>query len=546
MATQVKRRRGTTAENDNFTGAMAEFTFDTETHHIRVHDGVKQGGYVIPVITDPLNPGSYTKVTIDDQGLVIGAEPLSADDLPNEIPMDKVFGLPLALENKQDKIYAGENIVINETTISAIDTKYTAGEGIDITDNVISATGGSGGTSNYNNLTNKPSINSVELSGNKTLSDLGIQPAGDYATTGELAEKQDTISDLGAIRTNASAGAGAATTISGYGDVVTHNANEFQVAGDYATKAELGQKQDTISDLNTIRSDASTGAGLSPQVSTNTSDITTLKGKVQEIESARVPNAIIVGSPIIQQGQISGFSNEDYMQFPFLVDLTNKRFTINFCFTTGDDVTTQQNILDSYFGLALAIRNGKGLMAISHNGTSWMGEIVGTMTIDPNTTYYAQLSWNRINYQTKLSTDGTIFTPDMNFGSIQSPYPRTMFIGGSPDLFGPGTAHPFKGSINFYKCSFYEEDVEKWQGMDDVGLATRATTSLDNLDAAGQARFDAKANASDFNTHTADTVAHVTQSEKDAWDGKFDASKIVFTTSTPTEFVDGTIYFVGE
>ena len=34
--------------------------------------------------------------------------------------------------------------------------------------------GGSGGTSNYTDLTNKPSINSVELIGNKTLADLGI------------------------------------------------------------------------------------------------------------------------------------------------------------------------------------------------------------------------------------------------------------------------------------------------------------------------------------------------------------------------------------
>ena len=39
--------------------------------------------------------------------------------------------------------------------------------------------GGGGGTTDYNALTNKPSINSVELSGNKTLSDLGIQSAID-------------------------------------------------------------------------------------------------------------------------------------------------------------------------------------------------------------------------------------------------------------------------------------------------------------------------------------------------------------------------------
>lgn len=43
-----------------------------------------------------------------------------------------------------------------------------------ITNGVISAIGGGGGTSDYSLLLNKPSINGVELSGNKTTSDLGI------------------------------------------------------------------------------------------------------------------------------------------------------------------------------------------------------------------------------------------------------------------------------------------------------------------------------------------------------------------------------------
>ena len=38
--------------------------------------------------------------------------------------------------------------------------------------------GGGGGVSSYNELTDKPSIESVTLSGNKTLSDLGITKAG--------------------------------------------------------------------------------------------------------------------------------------------------------------------------------------------------------------------------------------------------------------------------------------------------------------------------------------------------------------------------------
>ena len=43
--------------------------------------------------------------------------------------------------------------------------------------------GGGGGTSNYNDLSNKPSINGVTLSGNKTSEDLGISGGGGLTLT---------------------------------------------------------------------------------------------------------------------------------------------------------------------------------------------------------------------------------------------------------------------------------------------------------------------------------------------------------------------------
>ena len=43
--------------------------------------------------------------------------------------------------------------------------------------------GGGGGTSNYNNLSNKPQVNSITLSGNKSLSDLGIANVDNTAET---------------------------------------------------------------------------------------------------------------------------------------------------------------------------------------------------------------------------------------------------------------------------------------------------------------------------------------------------------------------------
>lgn len=48
MAIQVQRRRGTTAQNDAFTGALAEFTYDTDLNEIRGHDGARAGGWNIP------------------------------------------------------------------------------------------------------------------------------------------------------------------------------------------------------------------------------------------------------------------------------------------------------------------------------------------------------------------------------------------------------------------------------------------------------------------------------------------------------------------
>ena len=56
------------------------------------------------------------------------------------------------------------------------------------------------GTSDYNGLINKPQINSIELIGNKTLDELGIQPKGDYALTSDIpTSTSDLTNDSGFI-----------------------------------------------------------------------------------------------------------------------------------------------------------------------------------------------------------------------------------------------------------------------------------------------------------------------------------------------------------
>lgn len=85
------------------------------------------------------------------------------------------------LANKQDILVSGVNIkTINHETL--------LGEGN------IRITGG-GGTSDYEDLDNKPSINNIELSGNKSLNDLGIQPAGSYALASDIPTNLSELTD---------------------------------------------------------------------------------------------------------------------------------------------------------------------------------------------------------------------------------------------------------------------------------------------------------------------------------------------------------------
>ena len=59
MAQQWQLRRGTTEQNNTFTGAIGEVTVDTTTHELRVHDGTTAGGYTIgeSIITNKISGG---------------------------------------------------------------------------------------------------------------------------------------------------------------------------------------------------------------------------------------------------------------------------------------------------------------------------------------------------------------------------------------------------------------------------------------------------------------------------------------------------------
>ena len=45
MPTVLQFRRGTTSQNNSFTGAIGEITYDTDKDVLRIHDGSTAGGF---------------------------------------------------------------------------------------------------------------------------------------------------------------------------------------------------------------------------------------------------------------------------------------------------------------------------------------------------------------------------------------------------------------------------------------------------------------------------------------------------------------------
>ena len=131
-----------------------------------------------------------------------------------------------ALDGKQNVLTAGDNIQIVDGVISATDTTYTAGTGISIVNGVISNTQTS---AQWGNITGTLS--------NQT----DLQNA--------LNAKQDTISDLSSIRSNAQNGASAYNTIQTYGDIVTYNAADFATSAQGTLASTALQPGDNISEL---------------------------------------------------------------------------------------------------------------------------------------------------------------------------------------------------------------------------------------------------------------------------------------------------------
>ena len=117
MPTQVQFRRGTTTQNNSFTGAAGELSVDTTLDTIRVHDGSTAGGFEIvqKAATQTLTNKTLTSPTINSPTLAMGTNKITG------------LGDPTADQDAATKTYV--DTAVASVPVGDI-TAVTAGTGL--------------------------------------------------------------------------------------------------------------------------------------------------------------------------------------------------------------------------------------------------------------------------------------------------------------------------------------------------------------------------------------------------------------------------------
>ena len=158
MPTQVQFRRGTTAQNNSFTGAAGELSVNTSNSTIRVHDGSTAGGSELATVASTSNATNLTTGTLNSARLptsgVAAATYGNATNIPS-ITVDALGRITSASNVAISATVANTQItgLITSAQIASVANTQITGT---ITAAQLASTGVAATT--YGNATNIPSI----------------------------------------------------------------------------------------------------------------------------------------------------------------------------------------------------------------------------------------------------------------------------------------------------------------------------------------------------------------------------------------------------
>lgn len=270
---------------------------------------------------------------------------------------------------------------VNTLTLEAGDNITLEQEGSTLT---INSTGGGGGTGDYTDLTNKPKINNVELSGNKSTSDLGI-----------------VIPDVSNFITKDANNLTYYTKTSDLSNVATSGSYN-----DLSNKPDLSTKQDKIDSTHKLDADLVDDTNSTNKF-VSASDKTTWNEK---------QDTLTAGTGIdITNNVISATGGENTKIFMLTTNFNNVNSAISF---SQSDIQTLNKFIDSYLANENCILMAKKMRFRTsstdtfdfYNVSSYAIKVGNTLTI----TFYRPFLTGSYNSSSSLLGQRSINLPNVS------------------------------------------------------------------------------------------------------------------------------------
>lgn len=427
----------------------------------------------------------------------------------------EVVATQMDLEGKQDVLTAGSNITISDNVISATDTTYTAGTGIDITGTTISA-------------------------------DTSV-----VATQNDLAGKQDVLtagSNI-TIQNNVISASAAPQVQSNWNESDPTAVSYIQNKPDlsiYATDSELSAglatKQDTIGDLSDIRSGAALGA-------TSVQDVTVDGVSVVSNGVA----AITMSSSTQQQANWAetDTTSVTYIQNKPDLSIYAESADLATVATTGDydDLLNKPTIPSFDSTQMAAINSGVNSTKVGNYDTHIADTTIHVTSTD-------KTNWNaKENASNKAQTLDPTSTTEFPSSAATANFVNSSVASATANFLGnyeladlglnyPATTSQIETALDGYSFSttptnndyvYVEVKNPQTTGIDDEvqrykfnGTSWLYEYTLNNssFTAAEKAAIDSgidSAKVAVYDAHVADSDIHVTTSDKSTWNAKQDA-----------------------
>jgi hypothetical protein len=262
MPTVLQFRRGTTAQNDAFTGSAGEITFNATTGAIRVHDGTTAGGYEA-LVNDGSNANISQSVTltgaVTGSGTITNLGNLSITTTATSDPTITLAG---------DLTGSCTLTNLGSATLTATIAANSVALGTDTTGNYVSTITAGTGLSSSGATTGEGTTHTISLANTAVT-------AGSYGSSTAIPTfTVDAQGRLTAAGTTAISSDMTIAADSGTSNAITVGTDTFSISG--GTNINTAVTTDTIT-INLDASPALTGTPTAPTASaaTNNTQIAT-------------------------------------------------------------------------------------------------------------------------------------------------------------------------------------------------------------------------------------------------------------------------------